>query len=366
VDPRLDPIPEGDVLLHIGPHKTGTTAVQGALKDAAEEVRALGVDYLTAGTWARPAKAGWAFGLSGAPIGIDPPPPWHWRKLVREVAESTAPRRCVSNEDFGRARADQLPELVEALGGDRIHVLAVARRLDTMLPSLWQERVKHGESRTFDAWLRPVLDVGADGEDWDRTNVWHAHDTGALVARWQEHVPADRITVVSLDETRRDQLPGVVADLLGLPHELMKPRSRGSNRGLAWAECELIRQVNAGLGDDWPIADQRRYLYSGAVRELQRHPAPDGPKYPPFPAWSLPVLEELSARRVAALRDLPAGVTLVGDPAVMALPTDLPSATEDPAPPPLDYELAARAVTAAITSWRAREEKAEEKAAGKS
>ena len=38
-------LPEGSVLLHIGPHKTGTTAIQGALAAARAELAEHGVTY---------------------------------------------------------------------------------------------------------------------------------------------------------------------------------------------------------------------------------------------------------------------------------------------------------------------------------
>jgi hypothetical protein len=42
---RTPALPAGTRLLHIGPHKTGTTAVQGALFAAKEEMARHGVDF---------------------------------------------------------------------------------------------------------------------------------------------------------------------------------------------------------------------------------------------------------------------------------------------------------------------------------
>ena len=107
----------------------------------------------------------------------------HWKQLVREVADAGDQRVCVSNEDFGRA-TPRRSAAGRGLGGDGVHVVAVARRLDRYLPSQWQERVKAGDRRSYDDWLRVVLDTTDDEFAWDRKNVWFSHDIGDLVARW--------------------------------------------------------------------------------------------------------------------------------------------------------------------------------------
>src|SRR5688572_11528593 len=133
-------LPEGTRLIHIGPHKTGSTAVQTTLHTARPMLAAHGVHY--AGKGVRSRKAGWSIGLAGRPAGSEQPPERHWKRFSREVRNAGAVRVCISNEDFGRADDAQRRRIIEDLGGDRAHVVAVARRLDSYLPSQWQERVK--------------------------------------------------------------------------------------------------------------------------------------------------------------------------------------------------------------------------------
>jgi len=47
----VNPIEPGDVLLHVGLHKTGTTALQVALADARTDLAAHGVRYPGTGTF---------------------------------------------------------------------------------------------------------------------------------------------------------------------------------------------------------------------------------------------------------------------------------------------------------------------------
>ena len=131
-----------------------------------------------------------------------------------EVAEAGEVRVCVSDELFGKARARVAAKIVRDLGGGRAHVLAVARRYDAYLPSQWQERVKAGRTETYDEWLRIVL--GSEPHQ-ERSNVWVAHDTPALVRRWTRLVGAEHFTLVVADETDHGQLPRLFEQMLGLP-----------------------------------------------------------------------------------------------------------------------------------------------------
>src|SRR3954469_18011488 len=99
-------VPDGTRLVHIGPHKTGSTAIQVALHTARDRLTEHGVAYVTTGGY-RPRKGGVALGIRGRPSGTPRPPIRHWRRLVAEVEAADAARVCVSNEDFGRATTPQ-------------------------------------------------------------------------------------------------------------------------------------------------------------------------------------------------------------------------------------------------------------------
>jgi len=353
-------LPPGAVLVHIGPHKTGSTAIQVALDSAADRLATHDVAYVTVGSY-RPRKAGWALGIRGRPAGTERPPMKHWKRLVGEVAASRAARVCVSNEDFGRATPRQAARIVEDLGGDRVHVVAVARRLDRYLPSQWQERVKAGDARGYDEWLRLVLDTDDPEPDWDRHNVWFSHDVRALAERWVEVVGPDRFTMIVLDEADRGQLPRTFERMLGLPEGLVVPDNSRSNRGLSWAETELVRTTSAILAEaGWERPRRRRAISPTVLRDMAGRPAPAGPKSPPVPDWAVARLRALSDQRVADLALLAErGVHLVGDPELMRMPADVPVApTGAAAPaalPPLEIEVAARALASVLVASAARD-----------
>lgn len=308
-------LPEGARLLHIGPQKTGTTAIQVAMAEAREAMAEHGA-YYPAGDHRR-RKAGWALGLPGGPRDT---PMRHWDELVAEVRAAGHLRVCVSDENFARAEPAVAERIVRELGGDDAHVVAVARRLDRYLPSQWQERVKAGLPHSFDDWLRDVFDE--DSTSWERRNVWLGHDVEALVQRWVALVGPDRFTLVVADESDRGQLIDVFQRLLGLPAGTLQSHPDRSNQGFGLSELELVRGLrNAYLRNGWDNAEYRSLVRRGVQRSLRaRGDRAPGPRHAPLPDWALTRVREASDRRAEALPGL--GVRIVGDPAWLRVPSD--------------------------------------------
>ncbi|MFC4783165.1 hypothetical protein ACT8ZV_01725 [Nocardioides sp. MAHUQ-72] len=351
-DPLL--LPPGARLLHIGPHKTGSTAIQVSLHEARDALAAHGVHY--AGKKVRPRKAVWSIGVRVRPAGTPRPSEKNWRRLVDEVAAAGDQRVCISNEDFGRATPKQIRRIVGELTGDDAHVVAVARRLDRYLPSQWQERVKAGDSRSYDEWLRVVLepqvgDYSWDRRDpeysWDRTNVWYAHDTEALVRRWTDVIGPDRFTLIVSDDRDRQLLPTTFERMLGLPAGTLQLFPDRSNRSLTWAEVELVRAVNELLTARGVPRPQLQSIVSrGIVRALQERPGEQsGPRTPPLPDWAAEIVRERSAARLAVIRDL--GAHIVGDPDSLMV-TDEGSEGDLADPPRVSAATAAAALAGAL------------------
>src|SRR4051794_38174204 len=211
-------LPERAVLVHIGPYKTGTTAIQSSLHEHRSELVAAGVTY--PGTYHRQMRPSWAL-LGRSRVGEADVPGAEWDEMVAEVRRAPG-RVVISSEDFASARAEHVRRLVDDLGPDLVHVLVVARRLDKLLPSAWQERVKSvNETRTYDAWLREVLSEERSGGA--ATVFWHNHDLDGLVRRWREVLPPDRVIVLVTDEADRGLQPHTFERLLGLDDGLLTP-----------------------------------------------------------------------------------------------------------------------------------------------
>lgn len=342
----VQPLPPATHLIHVGPPKTGSTAIQQAMHQSRPALAAAGVHY--AGQAVRPKKAGWALGLEGRPAGSQPPPMTFWETLVEDVASAGDQRVVVSNEDFGRAEPHQIRRIVEELGGGRPHVVAVARRVDRFLPSQWQERVKAGKPYSWEEYLRLILDRpdlgygwdrSAEGYHWERSDAFYAHDTEALVRHWTDVVGPENFTVVVSDDSDRDFIPHAFEAMLELPAGTLPPPQR-NNASLHWAATEFVRELNVlVLEHGLSVPDRRDLLSKGMVHELLMQPQQSaGQRVPPLPTWALAAVQQIARRRVDGIRA--SGVNVVGDLDQLLVPDDLPTADEIEVPY-LDPALAA-------------------------
>lgn len=338
-------LPEGARLIHIGPQKTGTTAIQLALFEARDDLPAHGA-YCPGGG-SRRRKAGRALGLraGNAEASLEP-----WTRLAAEVANAGPLRVCISNEDFARAEPETVARIVEDLGGERVHVVAVTRRLDRFLPSQWQERVKGGVPLSFDDWLRVVLAEQDDGS-FERWNVWMGHDTERLVNRWLEHVRPENLTLVIADERDPAQLMRVFESMLGLPEGLLRVRSDRSNQSLGLAEVELVRHLaTAARKRAWTWEQYRAWVVREVVGTLKTG-VTRGPSAT-LPAWAHDRVRELSEQRVRAVRRLP--VRVIGELEHLLVPERV-MPKDDPVELSIPVAVAAEVIEAVLV--RAMEEK---------
>jgi hypothetical protein len=301
-------LPERAILVHIGPYKTGTTAIQSSLHQHRAELAAAGVTY--PGSYHRQMRPSWAL-LGRSRVGEADVPTSEWDDLVAEVRRAPG-RTVISSEDFSSARPEHVRKLVDDLGRDLVHVLVVARRLDALLPSAWQERVKSvNETRTYDAWLREVLSEDRDGGA--ARVFWHNHGLDGLVRRWRAVLPPERVIVLVADEDDRGAQARTFERLLGLPEELLTP-GRHSNTSLSMERIEFCRQVNLvvearGWLGDRRLNPARRALLAG----LRSAPLADWETFiPPLPGWSVDRLTRLSDARADAVAR--ADATVLGDP----------------------------------------------------
>lgn len=315
-DPRaVEPLPLGTRLIHIGPQKTGSTAIQAAMHAKREELAELGVVY--PGPRMRPLRAGAEIGFP-MPRGKPQGPPGAWQRLVDLVAAAGDSRVCVSHEAFGRATPEQVQRIVTGLGGERPHVLAVVRGYDSYLPSQWQQRVKAGVRATYEEWLRIVL--GDDSTEREWRQVWVPHDTVGLVRRWSERVDPADITLLIGDESDRSLLPDVFERLLALPKGFLTVEQSTANRSLSYPETELLRGLYANFAAAGRTDREHfRLIHRGVIAALVAAPYPDGePRVPALPDWAYERVAELSEQRLAALGNL--GVRILGDPTKLRLP----------------------------------------------
>jgi hypothetical protein len=306
---RPPAVPDGAVLLHVGPHKTGTTALQGALWAAREKLHRQGVRL--AGRSRNPASAVRAVTGRASPYADDgrTPPMWRWRRLADEIRAAREPRVVVSSEFFAWAGEDAIRRIANDVGPERIYVAVTLRPLARVIPSMWQQNVQAGTVATIDEWLRTVLDR-TDGEM--RHPFWTLHRHDELIDRWARIVGVERVTGLVVDDRDHDVLMRGFEQLLDLEPGTLLPQVDLLNRSLTLPEAEAVRAFNLAFqAKGLSRGRHARLMRFGAAQVMkQRAPSRDERRVE-MPSWAGEPIQAVQRDMVAAIGR--SGVRILGD-----------------------------------------------------
>ena len=320
-------LPDGTRLLHIGPHKTGTTSLQAALYAGRERMLEQGVRHL--GKTRNPASAVRAITGQPAPDSRETPPPMrYWRDLVAEFRRAREPRVVVSSEFFAWAKPDVIERIVSDLDRERLHVVVTLRPLARILPSQWQQNVQAGMVLAYEDWLHAVLDgePGRPGRPF-----WHLHRHDQLIERWKAALGPNRVTAVVVDELDHAMVLRVFEDLLGLREGTLVPDRDLTNRSLTLPEVEAVRAFNQATRKlKVPRAVHAKAMRFGSAMHMKsRAPGAEEARID-TPQWALDRAREVDSEMVPAIRA--SGVRVVGDLELLTVPQ---ASRNEPQPDPM-------------------------------
>lgn len=334
------PIGPRGLLLHVGPHKTGTTAIQGALAAARPALLEHGVVY-PGQTRSQADAARVASGFAST-TGTVLPPRHHWDDLVAEVGAAPG-RVVVSSEYLDVVLPERGREIVAELGRDDVHVVVTAAPLASVMPSSWQQAVRANLRMGFDDWLQATFESPSSTGP---ALFWRRQRLDDQVRRWSEVVGRDRVHVVVTDKSEPRRLFDSFEDLLGIPRGVLQAQKSSANRSFTLEEIELVRRVNERIeARGWSTAIHARFVRLGAVRQIRgRRPRPDEPRLA-MPGWAIERANEVARDMIAAIAE--SGVHVVGS--LDTLVTDPASGVERTADvSSVDIEVAVRAVIGAM------------------
>lgn len=317
---QVPPLAAGTRLLHIGPHKTGTTSLQNSIRANREEILRQGVYY--GAPEGRLASNRIARSLLRLPFKnpnevVDY---GEWEDQVARVKASGAPRVIVSGEEFSFCEKREIQTLLDDLGRDRVHVVVTARPLAKVLPSQWQLDLRGSfTSSSFEEWLGWTLRprgvrriaqlIGVPHPFWFR----HRHDQ--LARRWADAIGADRVSVVVVDDRDHRVLLSAFEHLLGLSSGTLQPVDGKSNPSLTAQEIAIILRLQKKM-------QERELLFVERVRSRQiqrrllaiRERRATDQKIT-LPQWAVPEVTQVSRRIYDGLMD--SGVRIIGDPTLL-------------------------------------------------
>ncbi len=284
--------------LHVGLQKTGTSYLQAALLNSRDRLSDAGLDLV-------PPTKRESFELMVvvrdryADRRDDESDRNILDRFSRQLADATGSRAVYSQESLAASGPDQVQRLLAACGEREVHVVVTVRDLPRGLPSAWQEELKAGSAVPFGRHLRRLRRQEREGSG---RNPWIHLDAPAVLARWGEHLPAERLHVVTVPPS--GSAPTLLlerfARVLGVDPSLLEPEDRPANTSLGLVQAEVLRRVNAEL----PEEVHRRYVYSEVVkRSFARGVlgAQDGERIL-VPVQHRDWCEEVTARQVERLR----------------------------------------------------------------
>ncbi|HUQ44965.1 MAG TPA: hypothetical protein VM451_11245 [Candidatus Limnocylindria bacterium] len=302
-------LPEGSRILHIGPPKTGTTALQSAFHSNRPSLEAQGVHY--AGQGRHPMTSVLA-GIQHASPWTDnkrPPSRFNWDRLLVDIRGSKASRVVLSSEFFADATPEAIKRVVDELDPDRVQVVVTLRPLAKIMPSQWQQFVQNQLVQGFDSWVDGLLN---EPRGKITPVFWRRHRHDELVARWVDVVGPDRVTIVALDDADRDMVLRVFERLTGVREGTLVSEPDLANRSMTVAEIEVIRAFNVQYrAQKLPVPLYSRIMRFGAAQDMRMRPTePDEAKLE-LPAWSVEPISNLAREMLASVRAT--GARIVGD-----------------------------------------------------
>ncbi|WP_100446683.1 hypothetical protein [Glycomyces xiaoerkulensis] len=333
----IAPFPPATSVVHVGPHKTGTTAVQASMHAARERLGEHGVRL--------PSPKRNPVDEVREGVGSNPRDPARpaWSRLVAQFAENDDRVDVVSSEFFADADDRACRRVVSDLGGPQAHVLITLRPLAKIMPSQWQQHVQSGMHTPYEEWLAELL--RPDTDDRASAIFWHRHRHDAFVERWTAAADPERVTVLVVDDSKPERLLRDFEAMLGLPEGTLRNEKNATNRSLTAGETEAIRRTAAAFEQrQWPKELFREYIRYGVVPRIKtnRKPGPGEAKIA-TPAWALDRAAEIGAEmadRIAA-----SGVRVIGDLGVLR-GDDIKAA--EPGEPLIDPEATVQAIVACM------------------
>lgn len=230
------------VYLHIGAMKSATTYLQDLCDLNAD-------DLADAGIFWSEAKANFLatddlLGTSRERPGLE----GAWATLDEQVRVHPGDA-LISNELLSLRPRHKVGELVDALSPAEVQVVITARDLGRVIPSQWQTGTRNKKTSTWSEFTGLVCSDGpAQGKVAGQ--FWRRHDIPAIIARWQRHVPVERITLVTVPPAGSEptMLSSRFASALSIDG-LRFEQPTDTNPSLGAYSAELMRRLNEAVPD---------------------------------------------------------------------------------------------------------------------
>jgi hypothetical protein len=302
------------LILHVGFHKSGTSALQESFHLQRQDLLSKAIDYPSIGYTGRKAHHRVAWALTQKPWGWktrggEKTPYRHFSRFVSRINRSKTPKILLSSEFFSELSAEQIDKLKSAIKKRDVKIVFTIRPLAKLLPSSYQQYLKYGIKADYEKWLHSVLDE--PGVAKLTPTFWKRHLHADVVNRWSEAFGSDSVTIIVADETKPEFLYDAFNQLLDLPNGYLKPQPTGTNRSLSLEEVSLLLEVNNTFQKDRPWKEYLYFVRQGLVRNLTDHiPVANGSSKILTPKWAIDKANEIGNASLESIKRL--NVNVVG------------------------------------------------------
>jgi hypothetical protein len=300
------------LILHVGFHKSGTSALQESLANQRDELHKAGVLYPSIG---KKAHHRVAWGLSQKPWGwkakgAEKTPYKTFSRMASLINLSSAPKIILSSEFFAELEPEHLHKLASSIKNRQIKILFTLRPLAKLLSSSYQQYLKFGIKADYVQWLHSVLDE--PGVSKINPSFWKRHMHGEVVEKWASIFGSENISVLVVDEQKPEFLYESINQYLGLPAGLLKPAQEGSNRSLSAEEVSLLLELNRRFPERREWNEYLIFIRNGYIRELTDNvPLKAGSTKLLTPSWAVAKANEIAGASKKKIQQL--GVEVLGD-----------------------------------------------------
>jgi hypothetical protein len=305
-------MPNETLILHVGFHKSGTSALQESFSAQRAELKGLGIWYPDIGrkahhriAWALTQKP-WGWKTRGGQVT----PFRHFTSLVRKINSSKHQRVLLSSEFFSELTIDQIQKIAGSVKNREIKILFTLRPLVKVLSSSYQQYLKYGTKVDYVEWLYSVLDE--PGVSKVNPTFWKRHLHGDVVSRWAKVFGTDAVTVLIADESRPEFLFEGLNSYLGLSQGLLKAQETGSNRSLSLEEIALLLELNRTFPKNREWSEYLTFIRNGYIRQLTDSvPLKEGKEKLLTPSWAVAKANQVASESTRTIGEL--GVSVIGD-----------------------------------------------------
>lgn len=234
--------------------KTGTTFLQDLMSANKEALSAAG--FLFPGErWADQSRAVRdILGFSSSDPYVAGETAGMWEKISGQMLEHRGKASILSMEFLSFTGTEEASRIVESLRGADVHVVLTVRDAAATIPAQWQTTCRNGGKVTFRKFVDGVGHVLDDdpaarrraGRMWQRTQ-----GVPRMLDVWVPLVGRKRVHVVTVPPRGSDPelLWTRFAGVVGVDPEVCADRTVDANPSLGLASTELLRRVNAELGE---------------------------------------------------------------------------------------------------------------------